>query len=107
MNAGPTLSIRPDSERAPSWRAMFGRLDNIPVTGYVPVLADLPDRPESAVYMLDLARITPDERARLVQHIVARFHIPETEVEWNLDHAGCPILALDTTGPAIPLRLIV
>jgi len=103
----PVVSLRPDSPRAADWLAVFSRLDHIPITGYLPIVADLPDRPNSAIYLLDLPRVTPDERERLVQHIAARFNIPAHEVERYLDREGCPLLAADTIGPAIPFRLLV
>jgi len=104
---GPVISLRPGSQRAEDWQSVFGRLDDIPVTQYFTTLANLPDRPNSAVYLLDLKRMTPAERERLIWHIAARFDIPAEEVARDLDREGCPILAADVIGPAIPFRLLV
>jgi len=93
---GPTISLNPHSERAGEWRIIFGRLDHIPVHGYAPVLADLPDRPRSACYMLDLARITVVERILLVSVLAKRFKLSPRLVEHDLDRYGCPIPATDT-----------
>lgn len=103
---GPVVSLRPESPRAKDWVYVFGRLENVPVMTYYTTLANLPDRPNSAVYQLDLARLTFAERARLVEHIAERFDLPADEVDRDLDREGCPILATDVIGPAIPMRLL-
>jgi len=92
---GPTISLRPNSERAGDWRVIFDRLDNIPITGYIPMLADLPDRPRSACFRLDLKRITVVERILLISTLAKRYHLSPREVEQNLDWYGCPILVAD------------
>jgi hypothetical protein len=80
---------------AGDWRIVFDRLDNIPITNYFPRLADLPDRPRSACFMLDLRRITVVERILLVSVLAKRFKLPPREVELDLEEYGCPILAAD------------
>jgi len=85
---------------------VFGRLSGIPIENYLATRAKLPGHADALVYLLDLARITPDERARLVVRIAERFDMDEAEVELNLDASGCPILAEDAM-VAIPLRLMI
>lgn len=51
---GPRASIDPHSDRAVVWFNIFGTLDDIPVTKYLPDVVDLPGRPACDVYRLDL-----------------------------------------------------
>lgn len=102
----PVCSIRPESSRAPDWQYVFGRLDNIPVTSWLPTIGTAADLPAQELYMLDLTRITKPERARLVAHIVSRFAAPAALVEHELDNKGLPLLAADLV-VVIPLRLIL
>jgi hypothetical protein len=103
----PSVSIRPDSDRADNWQRVFRRLNNIPVTAYLPALANLPHRPGVLIYELDLAAITHDERTRLIEHIVDQFNLAADDVARDLDAHGCPLLADDIIGPAIPMRLLL
>lgn len=101
----PTCSIRDDSPRAADWQKVFGRTTQIPITSWLPTHANLPVGRGVEVYMLDLDRITPDERQRLIEHLAGRFDIPRTQIEEVLDQ-GCPLLADDVI-VAIPLRLLL
>jgi len=105
--ANAFVSIRAESERAKHWQAVFGRLDNIPVTGWLPSRATLPgfNRPQ-LVYMLDLTKCTEAELAHLVVNLAERFNLSPLVVQAELPRFGCPILADDvifhTTDP-LPL----
>lgn len=101
----PHCSIIDTSPRATDFFEVFGRLIKIPIKSWLPTRGNLPDKPNAEIYMLDLQRITPDERSRLIQNIAARFNLPAVEVAQDLTARGCPILGDDIT-VAIPLRLI-
>lgn len=88
-------SIRPTSLRAANWLKVFGRLDGIPLLSEVRVLADLPGKPSVWVYMLDVAKLTDEERLRLVDHIAATFNFSAEEVARDLYTVGVPMLAED------------
>ncbi len=103
---GPTATIMQKSERAPDWLNIFGRLSDIPVTKYLPDVVNLPGKPASRVYFLDLLRITPSERSKLIGSIARRFNLDRNFVEQHLDAEGCPILA-DEVVVAIPLRFLI
>ncbi len=101
----PTASIHQNSERASIWLNVFGQLHDIPVTKYLPDVVDLPGKPNSRVYFLDLMRITPSERSKLIDSIAQRFHLDFEFVDQHLEQEGCPVLA-DEVSVAIPLRLL-
>ncbi len=83
-----------DSQRAGDWIKTLGS-STVSVMSPIPQLVNLPGHPSALVYMLDLACLTPDQRARLVAHIAQHFNIPAAEVERDLDRQGVPILADD------------
>lgn len=83
-----------DGERVAAWRAVFGD-SQIYIRSFFPTLANLPGIGEAAVYELDLALLTADQRQRLVNHIANKFNVPADEVDADLDMVGCPILAED------------
>lgn len=97
-----------DPERAAMFVAVFGSA-TVGVTSPLPrrVPAALPGRPGSIVFFLDLARITPDARAKLVAHLAQKFHAAQVDIERDLAELGLPILADSCVGPAIPLRLLL
>lgn len=92
---GPTVSLSPHSRRAGDWYTAFGRLDNIPVTSFSPTLADLPDRPRTACFRLDLTRITVVEKILLISTFAKRYKLPPRQVEKDIEQYGCPIPAAD------------
>lgn len=101
----PLAGLSPDSPRRNDWLFVFGRLDCIPLTGYQPQAATVPGRPDALVYMLDLERLAPAERERLIHHLAVRFKLHVAEVARDLDRVGCPILAEDVL-VAVPMRLL-
>ena len=93
----PVCTLRAASARAADWLKIFGRLDSIPVKSWIAHWAELPGIGDSIVYMLDLERITAEERVRLIAHIAERFKFPLEVVAQDLDAEGVPILADDVT----------
>jgi len=83
---------------------VFERNTDIPITDWMPVVVDLPGRPDSCVYMLDLARVTIMQRCRLIEYVSSENDVPREQVRAELDAAGCPILAVDLM-VCMPLRL--
>ena len=90
-------------ERIVEWMAVFGT-NILYVKSPIPFFADLPGRPNTLVYELDLAQYTDEQRHRLVQHIAAKFHIDPLTVEIDMEQ-GVPILAEDcNVSVSNPLR---
>jgi hypothetical protein len=81
-----------DPEQAARFQAVFGRT-TVKVKSPIPEIANLPGKPNTQIYLLDLDLITPEERARLVQNIAERFGLPLATIEAELDSHGVPILA--------------
>ena len=101
------IDLHPGSSREDDFLKVFGRLKDIPVTGWLPQLANLPtfDKPQE-VWVLDTSKITSEERERLVMHIAERFQLKYSYVDAELERVGTPILASEcsfhTTDP-LPL----
>jgi len=89
-----TATIRQNSERAADWIEVFGGR-TVPLVSFVPEWASAPGIAAALFYQIDIAALTQSQRARLVAHLAARFHIPEAEVDATLDEVGCPVLAED------------
>lgn len=91
---GFTATIYESSERAASWREIFGS-HTIPIRSPHPIRANVANITDGLFYQIDLRQITPEQRARMVAHITRAFTIPAAEVDATLDSVGCPILADD------------
>lgn len=90
----PWAHLDPDSNRAETWRAIYGGL-SVPIESPCPVLAHSPIGIEE-FYKLDLDRLEPEVIERAIGHIVERFELPEAEVrEGVFGEQGLPILAED------------
>ena len=95
-----TATIRPDSPRASLWLGVLG-------TVTVPILSPMPTRgtsphhpaPGALFYALDVAALTPQQRARLVAATAERFGLSVAQVERDFDDPehGVPILADDVS----------
>lgn len=103
MNTSPiTATLSETSPRAEAWRAIYGRLDGIPLQSVVPIAVHVPVKGDTLAYLLDLERITPDERQRLIAHLAASFNYSRETVEQNLDQMGVPILVEDVIVTLLP-----
>jgi hypothetical protein len=102
MGNGFTVTIM-DPQRKAEWESIFGTA-TVRVKSPVPVLADLPGKPNSMIFELDLEAITPEQRGKLVAHLAGKFGISAVEVEANLDDHGVPILAEHCVASGISLR---
>jgi hypothetical protein len=100
---GPVVSIISESERAPAWYAIFGRLDGIPVTKFTPDVVDLPGRPGVSIYQLHLMRLTAVERSNLLTYMMGKHGMTRQQAELYLDTPGVIIYADDTTCSAPPV----
>lgn len=89
-----TATISGNSDRAETWRKILGT-ETIYIKSPIRSFANLPGKPNTAIYELDLDLLTDDQRERLVSHLSARFDISITDVARDLDVIGCPILADD------------
>jgi hypothetical protein len=79
-------------ERAEPFRRVFGTT-TVDVTTRVPFLANLPGRPRTMVYLLDLKSLTAEQRAALVAHLSEQFKLGAEEIQTELQTAGMPIVA--------------
>lgn len=91
-----TATISETSERAETWRQVLGTR-TIYLKSFIPVFFDLPGKPCTKSYELDLPLLTAEQRQRLVVYISDKFSFEKGYVEHNLDIVGCPILAEDVT----------
>lgn len=105
----PYATLAPGSPRAGDWLRVFGRLDHIPLQHVAPQLATLPGFAAAVyIYLLDLARLTPEQYERLVEFISSRFQAPLEEVRAGLAEQGLPLLADDVYAvQVLPLRLVI
>jgi hypothetical protein len=82
-----------DPRRGPFWEQMLGTR-TLPVVSPVPTFAELPGFDEARpVYILDQARMTPEQLERIVQGCAERFQLDPAEVRRDMEDFGCPILA--------------
>lgn len=89
-------TIREGSPREQNWLEVFGDR-TIELQSPLPSPGSAPGIESAMFYMLDLEALTMEQRTRLIKHISRRFHVPEREVEQELDRVGCPILDEDVT----------
>jgi hypothetical protein len=83
-----------DAQRIADWCEVFPD-GQIPIQGPVTHPATLPGILSTRVYLMDLGRVMPAERARLIAFLASRFEILETDVERDLERDGVPILDTD------------
>lgn len=83
-----------NSERAAMWLDVLGTA-TVHVKSPVATRANLPGKPNSLIYELDLEMITPEQREKLVAYIAQKFGIPSDDVAASLDDHGVPMLADD------------
>jgi len=97
MGADFKVIVHEGTERAENFMKVFGRRE-VNVKSFVPHWANVPgfDEPQR-VYMLDLAMLTPDERARMVTHLAGMFGLTEARASDAIASIGVPILASDCT----------
>lgn len=105
-NLKPTLAhIRNDSPRAEDWRRVFGGT-TVPLRSLVPVVMDGPDGPKN-FYQVDVGSLTPEQRARVVEHVAKKFGLSPKAVEEDLaSEYGLPIL-VDDVSVTFDARLVV
>ena len=82
-----------DEERAKEWRAVLGT-DTLPVRSIITERALLPIG-EKLVFMLDIEKLTTEQRDSLITHLAEKFNLPREEVEKGIHEMGVPILADD------------
>lgn len=81
-----------DQKRAAEFQDIFGTT-TVHVKSPVPEMMNLPGKPGSLAYMLDMEFLTEAQRHALVMHIANKFVIPPGDVAATLDENGVPILA--------------
>ncbi len=85
-----------DPARAEEWRAVLG-VTSVCVQTPFPQRANLPDKPNHYIYLLDIETLSAAQRTALVHHLAQKFQIPVEEVAERLPIDGVPILAEDVT----------
>lgn len=83
-----------NGERAELFRQVFGT-PTVYLEDPVGEYANLPGLGERHIYKLDMAEVTPDQRAKLISILAPRFGIPESQMPELVDAYGVPILADD------------
>lgn len=104
----PTMGrIRRESPRYETWTAVFGA-GAVELESPVAATAWSPEGARKEFYKVRVASLTPEQRARLVPHLCARFQLEPAEVERSLDDPehGLPVLAEDLTVSFSLLRLV-
>jgi len=96
-NAQPRLwsaILHPCGPRYETWKKVFGS-DQVLLQSARTVKAELGDEKDVEVYMLNLAAMTLQQRARLLGLIARNFGVPIYEVERQIAEKGFPIRAED------------
>jgi hypothetical protein len=93
------------SPRYEQWRRILGS-DDIPLAGLRSHFANLGDETGVEFYPLDVNRLTPEQRERLVRFLSARHNAPRRSVEEQLDTVGFPVRSADVV-VAISLRYVL
>ena len=86
-----------EPEQIQRWQTVFGS-NRVRILSPVPHLASLPGGLYEAVYLLDLAALTPEQLGALVQRIEVMFGGTRAEILAR----GVPLLAKDVIVHAIP-----
>src|SRR5512135_2486606 len=86
------FTVTVGGSRGDEWERICGTR-TFPVRSPIPVLADLPGKPKSEVFLLDLASIEKPVRERIVAHLSQKFGLPPAEAEAEVNSKGIPILA--------------
>lgn len=82
----PTVHTNP-------WVRVFRRNLNIPLRRWTPSWSWQGEDDKKYFYDIDLKRMTPDEKQRLIQHMAELMKIPEHYVSENIDAWGARIPA--------------
>ena len=100
----PTCSIWSESPRAAKWREVFGRVAGIPITSYETTINGVPGHHTTDCYMLDLERVMPCEKTRLIAFLADEYGMTPDQVKLEMQE-GVPVLAIDVIAAA-PLPLL-
>lgn len=103
----PTLGhLSESSPRAATWQRIFGAT-TIPLRSPVTSKVEIRGVGKKDVYMLDLARLKPEQFDRLVLHLAETNSMPPEDVRGELTNDGIlPILA-DDVGISFDGRLVL
>lgn len=102
--------IKPLTVRLRETNAFFDLFENgdVPVTSMGPGTAELEGVGHASVYLMDSARMTPEQVEAVARRVAERFKAPLDEVRLELTEHGLPIRATEiAAGPAIDLRFIL
>jgi hypothetical protein len=84
-----------DSERQELWKRIFPPDGKVPITCPLPLgHANLAGQ-RSPFFLIDFDRVTPDQRARLIDEMSKKFNLPRDEVESDIQKQGAPVKATD------------
>lgn len=81
-------------ERAQLFLHVFGT-PTVYVENPIGEMANLPGKGACHVYKLDMAEVTPEQKAQLASALSARFGIPLPEITVAIEDQGIPVLAED------------
>jgi hypothetical protein len=86
--------LNPNSPRYETWARILAG-DEVPLVKPVASRANLGDEKNVEVYVLDIQRLTADQRDRLVQWVAEKFGVPPAAVNEQLESVGFPIREAD------------
>lgn len=81
------------SPRYENWRKILGS-DEAPIRNPVPIKAIF-GAEITEIFRLDIAKLTADQRSRLVAFIVEKFNVAEATAQAEIETSGFPIRAAD------------
>lgn len=89
-----TVILNPSSPRFEAWAGIFDG-GEIPLKSCWPASANLGPEKSVQVYALDIPRLTPGQRERLVQWTAEKFGVAPKLVNEELEAVGFPIRECD------------
>jgi hypothetical protein len=95
MNKCECYAIATNQERLSIWKRVFPPDGKLPVHG--PALRGQGEFPDgrSPFYMLDMTRVTPEQKQAIIKEMAQKFHLRESEVAADIERQGVPVKASD------------
>lgn len=99
-----TIARTDDRARAELWRSVFG-INVAPIKSIIPKLVNLPGRPNTLCYMLDLEALADEQKKKLYEALSKKYNVLITVVILLVESdGGLPIPAegvtVESTDPA-------
>jgi hypothetical protein len=84
-----------DPAREALWKRVFPPDGRLPIRS--PVAAGMGNFPggQSPFYLMDMSRVTPEQKQLIIEELARKFHIPEKAVASDIERDGIPVKADD------------